>query len=283
MTADERVAAAFVGTHPDEAARVLDRAPPMDAAAFLAGIPADTAAAVFRALGPAPAAACADALTNESLAGIVDALPLDAAGATMRGIEPTRRDDVLSRVAKVRRDQLRATLGYPDNTAGALADPLVLSISDDLDVSEAQKQLRGPGQHLLPYLYVVTRERRLVGVLALAELVAARPKARVATVMRQPVVRLDAYAAIATVAVHPAWHDYDALPVVDSADKLVGAIRHKTVRRLSRSGGQPVLATLVGLSELYWAGLAGMLSTITLPGAAEPASSPPAGEDDHVT
>lgn len=282
MTADERVAAAFVGRHPDEAARVLDRAPPVDVAAFLAGIPADTAAAVFRALGPAPAAACADALTNESLAGIVDALPLDAAGATMRGIEPSRRDDVLSRLGEARRDQLRATLAYPDHTAGALADPLVLSISDDLDVSEAQKQLRGPRQHLLPYLYVVTRERRLVGVLALSELVAARPRMRIAAVMRQPVVRLDAYAEVATVAVHPAWHDYDALPVVDSADRLVGAIRHKTVRRLSRAVGKPMLATLVGLSELYWAGLAGMLSTITPPRVAEPASRPPDRGDDHV-
>ncbi|HSA56073.1 MAG TPA: hypothetical protein VLE53_10230 [Gemmatimonadaceae bacterium] len=282
MTADERVAAAFIGKHPEEAARVLDRAPPVDAAAFLAGVPADTAAAVFRALGPAPAAACADALTDESLAGIVDALPLDAAGATMRGIERSRHDDILSRVGEERRDQLRATLTYPDNTAGALADPLVLSISDDLDAGDAQKQLRGPRQHLLPYLYVVTRERRLVGVLALGELVAARPRARVAAVMRQPVVRLDAYAELATIAVHPAWHDYDALPVVDSADRLVGAIRHKTVRRLSRATGQQMLATLVGLSELYWAGLAGMLSTITLPRAAEPASSAPDGEVDHV-
>ena len=262
MSAAEGLALAFVDEHPADAARILDAAPPTDAAETLAGLPPAVAAEVFRALAPSPAAACAAALNDDTLAAIIEALPLDAAGAAMRGVDASRRDDVLARLAGERRDQLRILLSYPEQSTGALADPLVLAVTDDITVAEAQRQLRGSQQHLFYYVYVVTRDRTLVGALAVPELMAARPKAPVAGVMERDLVRLDAHSDIATAAVHPAWRDMDALPVVDSAGRLIGAIRHRTIRRMALDSGQPVLTTLVGLSELYWAGLSGILASL---------------------
>ncbi len=280
-TAQERVAAAFAADHSDEAARLLERADPADAAALLAGLPAPVAAEVYRALGPAASAACATALSDETLAAIVDNLPPQAAGAALRAVEPARRDAVGARLGDERREQLRAVLAYPEHTAGALADPLVLALTDDLTVAEAQRQLRGARLHLFYYVYVVERDRTLVGVLAMPELMAAHPKATLAAVMRRDLVRLDAHADLATVAVHPAWRDLDALPVTDAAGRLVGAIRHKTIRRMSWAHGRPMMATIVGLSEVYWAGLSGLLASIA---SRRPPASPAASaeEDDHV-
>ena len=102
-------------------------------------------------------------------------------------------------------------------------------------------------------------------MLAIPELMAARPKEALAAVMRRDLVRLDGRADLATVAVHPAWRDFDALPVVDAAGRLLGAIRHKTIRQMTFGDGRPMMATLVGLSELYWAGLSGMLASLAPP------------------
>jgi CBS-domain-containing membrane protein len=102
------------------------------------------------------------------------------------------------------------------------------------------------------------------------ELMAARPKEMLSAVMRRDLVSVDAHLDVATLAVHPAWRDLDALPVVDSAGRLIGAIRHKTIRRTSGHNPRLMVTTIVGLSELYWAGLSGMLATLT-PGANRPA------------
>jgi magnesium transporter len=275
VNAEERVATAFLGDHPDDAARILERLNPADAADLLGGLPVDHVAAVFRVLGPVPASACAAAMPDESLAPILDVLPLDDASVALRGVEDERHEPLLARLGSERRAQLQRILAWRDDTAGSLADPLVLALTDDLSVAEAQRQLRGSRQHLFYYVYVVDRAGLLVGVLAIPELMAARPKAVLRDVMKENPVRLEADADFATVAVHPAWRDLDALPVVDGEGHLVGAIRHKTVRRIGWSPGRPFTETLVRLSEVYWAGMSGLLASLT------PRTIAPTGEVDH--
>ena len=263
MTPDEGLAFAYLTEHPEDAARLLERASPADAAAILGSLPADVGADVYRALGPAAAAACAALMPDEQFANLIEALPLDFASAVLRGVDQKRRDPLIDRLSDERREQLRRMLAYPENTAGAVADPLVLALPEDITVADAQRQLRGTQQNLFYYLYVVTRERRLVGTLALPELMAAPLKESLATVMRRNLVRLDAHTDVATVTAHPAWRDYDALPVVDSTGRLIGGIRHKTIRRMSQDPARPMMETIVGLSELYWTGLSGILASLT--------------------
>jgi magnesium transporter len=262
VTAEERLAIAFLSEHPDEAARLLERMDPADAAAVIATLAPPVAADVMHRLAPSSAAGCAAALDDGTLAAIIDGMPLEPAAAVVRGLERPRRDTVLDQIAEERREQLRALLSLPENSAGAIADPLALAVPDDLTVGEAQKQLRGSDQHLFYYVYVVRRDRTLVGALAMPELMAARPKEMLSAVMRRDLVRVNAHLDLATLAVHPAWRDLDALPVVDAAGRLIGAIRHKTIRRVSAHNPRPMMTTIVGLSELYWVGVSGMLASL---------------------
>lgn len=263
MTAEERVALAFVADHPDEAARLLERVDANDAAAVVRSVDPSEAAEVLRVMAPSSAASCVSALDDTALASILDALSLDEAAALLRSQDAARREAVLQQVPdEDRRSQLRTILSFPDDTAGAIADPLVLALPDDITVADAQKQMRGSDQHLFYYLYVVRRDRTLVGALALPELMAARPKETLADVMRRDLVRLDAQLDLATVIAHPAWRDLDAMPVVDQAGRLIGAIRHKTMRQLSGARPRPMSATIAGLSELYWVGMSGMIASL---------------------
>jgi magnesium transporter len=262
VSAEERLALAFVAGHPEDAARLIERSSPADAAAVLGRIPPAMAAAIVRLLGPSAAAACAEELGDEPLAAIVEALPLDAGSAILRRLDSTRRNTILARVEEERSARLSALLAFAENTAGAAADPDVVALAVDTTAEDARQQLRRVPGHLLTYLYVVTRDRRLVGALNIRELMAAAPKQTLAALMRGDPVRLDASTDIAAVSVHPAWRDFDALPVVDPAGRLVGGIRHRTIRRMASEGAHPVVATIVGLSELYWTGLSGMLASL---------------------
>ena len=78
----------------------------------------------------------------------MEALPLDIAGATLRSVERSRRDGVITQLRDERGERLSAMLAYPENAAGGLADPLALAVTDDLTVAEAQRRLRGSDHHL---------------------------------------------------------------------------------------------------------------------------------------
>jgi magnesium transporter len=264
---DERLALGFMEAHPDGAARVLERADRAEAAALFGEVPAPVAAGVLCLMAPAAAAGCAAAMPVDRLAEIVGELPLDAAVSMMHRLEPGLRDAVLARLPAGKEVPLRRLLAFGAHTAGALADPLALALPDDLTVAQAVEQLRGRGGHLLYYLYVVARDQTLVGVLDMPELMSARPEDPLATAMRRDPIRLEADTGFVTLAAHPAWQNLDVLPVVDGQGRLIGAIRHMAVRRLEaelglRARSESVLATLVGLSELYWAGLAGMFPRV---------------------
>lgn len=280
MRPDERLALRFLEAHPDGAARLLERAAPGEAAALLADVPDRVAADVLRQMAPTALAGCAAALPVELLAAMVAELPIDAAVAVMHRVEAERREAVLTRLSASAEVSLRRLLAYGPYTAGALADPLALAVPEDLTVAEAQARLRGRGGHVLYYLYVVDRDHRLVGVLDIPELMGARPKDRLAAAMRREPIRLEVDTGFATLAAHPAWQQLDVLPVVDREGRLVGAIRHMAVRRLEaelglRARSESMLATLVGLSELYWAGLATMFPRVAA-AVLQPPPSPPA-------
>lgn len=262
MSAEERLALALVADHPEDAARLMERTSPADTATLLGRIPPPMAAEIFRTLAPSVAAACAAELNEDQLAAIIGVLPLDVASMILRRSEPARRESVLALVEEERAARLHALVAFPENTAGAAADPEVVALAADTTAEDARLQLREVPGHLLNYLYIVTRDRVLVGALNIRELMAAAPKQTLTTVMHGDPVRLDAGTDIATVSAHPAWRDFDALPVVDSAGRLVGAIRHKTIRRMTAETTHQVVATIVGLSELYWTGLSGMLASL---------------------
>lgn len=273
MTAEERVARAFIAEHPDEAALVIERAEPRAAADLLATLEPAVAADVYRALGPTPAASSAAAMPDELLASIIDALPLDVAALAMRRVAMDRREAVIGLLRQDRQDPMRRILSYPENTAGALADPLVQALPEDIAVAEAQKRLRGSPLHLFSDVYVVSRDGRLVGALPIAELMSARPKEMIADLMTREVLRLDAFTDTATVAVHSAWSEADAMPVVDLNGRLVGAIRHIAIRQLAVEGRRPMMSTLVGLSELYWTGLTKILTSFEPAPAVSPSAT----------
>jgi Mg/Co/Ni transporter MgtE len=261
------VALAFAAEHPEEAARLLEQGDPAELAAVLARLPPEVAADVYGALGPSPAAAVAAALDERVLGAIVEAMPMDVAAATLRRVGADRAGGVLARVSAERRARLSALLSFREDSAGALADPLVLTLRDDTTVAEAQLQLRGSQHHLFFYVYVVAGDGRIVGTLALPELMEAQPSEALGSVMRRDLVALDASTDRATLAAHPAWRDFDALPVVDAGGRLIGAIRHKTIRQLGSDPGRPMMNTIVSLSELYWVGLSGILASFAPPRA----------------
>lgn len=282
MSPASRLATAFLAAHPLDAAPVVERLLPADAVQTLAGASPGVAAGVLRHMAPPAAAECLERLGPDGAAPIVAALPLDAAVALLRRLPEPSLATTLAGVPAETAAALATLLRHPPHTAGALMDPRVLAAAGDMTVGEAFARIRQSPRHVLYYLYVVDRAGRLIGVLNLRELMLAPVDATLQAVMRPATARLTALDGMGAVVVHPGWQTLHALPVVDAGGRFVGAIRYETIRKL-QAEPEPALpagsrvSLWLGLAELCWVGLTGVLVSLGSPSSGSSEDAPAGG------
>jgi magnesium transporter len=232
MSLERRLAEELLRRHPERAALVFERLGLDEAVRVLSRSPARDTAAVLQRMSPNRAAEALVALDSAGIAAVLEALPLDVASRLTRRLPPERAQQALAAVGDRLARALRSLIGFPEGSAGALMDPNVLALPDDLTAREAMDRVREMRESARYNVYIVNHEQRLVGVVNLRELLLARPRARLADLMVREPLCLDARADRSVVVAHPGWKEVHALPVVDEQGAYLGAIRYRTLRHL---------------------------------------------------
>jgi Mg/Co/Ni transporter MgtE len=264
MDTDHILIERFMKDHPAEAARILEDLNIPDVVSFIGEIPTDLAVKIFRHLERYSAVRCLEELDVERSATIVEKVPPEIAVVFFRRIRKELREPILNGMSKDISSILRGMLRYPEDTAGALVNPLSFSLPEDITVAEAMKRVKKGAEKTSYYLYVVKRDQTLSGVINMRELMLADPEEHLASVMHADVVRLSAEANLRAILDHPGWASCHALPVVDHDGVFMGAIRYTVLRRIEvdDQGGRvskQALAASNALGELYRIGLTGLL------------------------
>jgi magnesium transporter len=279
MNASDELSARFAESHPEDAARVLERAAPAETATFLAVLPTPSATSVVRHMNVSLAAAALSALEVSRAAGIIEELPLSHAASVLRQLGLAKAELLLESVAEKVAKPLTGVLRFRAGTAGAIADPQVLTLPSDINVGDAQKHLRRLAGDVAYNVYVTDRDHRLVGVVTVRELLLARPKQTLESIMKRQPTRLVADADLAVVAANPGWLQFDMLPVVDKTGLFTGVIRHRTLRQLGQTraegpGPVDVINVAMSIADMYWTSLsilaAGLATTRTVQQEAGP-------------
>lgn len=264
------LANALIERHPERAADVLERIDPEESAALLVRADPGSSAEVLRQLSPGRAADVVEALPATNAAALLDTLALDDAARLLRTLDATVAEPVLERIGERRARMLRIGMRYPEHTAGALMDPMVLALPASLTACEALERVREEPENAHYNVYMIDADHRLVGALTLRELFLARSDARLDELMvRHPLcVRDDADRA--TVVSHPGWRSVHALPVVDAAGRFVGALRYRRLRELEEAllrRGRADASSTAALGDLFATGAAAVLDALAAPAA----------------
>jgi len=264
MQTERFLAQGFLESHPEDAAAILERFTAEELAAVLQENRPRIAAAVLERMIPVRAAEVLASMPLERSRDIVEALPIHSAAGFLSRMEAVQRETILASLPSESVRPLRALLKYPDDTAGYFMDTRVLTLTPEMTAGEALGRVRRSLTHVFYYLYITDRDRALVGVINLRELMIARPRETVGSIMNSPVVHLTVNAHRQAILNHPGWGRFPALPVVNHAGVFEGVIRYRTLQALPRRpeapGWAPVAgALLIGLSEAMWIGLSAVL------------------------
>jgi magnesium transporter len=264
MDNDRLLSLQFIRTHTAEAARSLEKLPAKDISSFLEKTPPALAADIIRSLNPADAGECLNSITPKPCAAIVEHLPLEIASVLLRRLEKIRHEEILSLLPAQKADLIKMTRQYSQGTAGALMDPQVFTLPDDISVSEALKRIQKKPQNIIYYLYILDRWHHLTGLLTILQLLSAEPNDSISSVMHQNRFILSPETTYRAILLNPGWSEMHALPVADKKGIFLGAIGYTTLRFLEREAEQWKAAQTkydagIALGELYWIGVSSFL------------------------
>jgi magnesium transporter len=255
---------AFLETHPDDAARVLEHLANEQVAALLDSVPVRLAAPVLAHLLPAVAARSLAQLSDESAAGMVQRLGPQLCAVILRHLDEARRNSLLERLPTATAFTVRVLLAYPEDSVGAWMDNRAMALLPDTPVEEALERVREAGEEDCIDVYIVDHEQHLLGKVRLPDLLRAPAAAPLAQLMRKPAHTLPARAPIASVREHEGWERYNTLPVVERGERFVGALHHAMLRNAvqRRQEAAPVQMNSTALDNLagtYWLVFSGLI------------------------
>ncbi len=254
---------AFVEGHPTEAARVLEGLSPADGAEFLAAVAPPLALPVLRHLGPAFCSKVFGQLDDDQIGRLLQPMGPQEVSRLLQHVPLERQTQLLMRLPVATAVAVRMLIGYPKGTCGASMDPSPLVLSPDATIAEGLEQLRQFEGEPGDCVFICESQRRLVGVLGVAELVRAAPRAAVASVMRAPEHTISALASVGSTAGHQGWETSHVLPVVERESRLVGAM-HRRMLMKQHSGvtAKTDLPLVAGAAGAYWETLAALTAGV---------------------
>ena len=185
--------------------------------------PADSAD-VLEEMQDQDAAALAERLPLADLASILDEMEADEAADVLGDLTPERAVEALREMEEP--EGVIPLLQYPDDTAGGLMTPAVITLRRKWRALDALEEIRrvGPEADSAYYLFVTDDEGYLLGVVGLRDLVVALPETTMEAMMDPNVISVPVTADQEVCARTLSRYGFLALPVVDEVGRLVGVI-----------------------------------------------------------
>jgi magnesium transporter len=264
---------AFFERHPGDAALILERLAPADAAALLAETGAGLAGGVLGHMSRTFAAACLEHTAPGRCAAMLVTMPHRAAAALLRGTAEAQWREALSAMPPDTAKRVGALMLSNVDSVATVLDARVLTVPVDASMRQARTRFRrfGSRERAPLYGYVVRSDQTLAGVLSLRRVVVAAPGDAVGMVMRTPVANVTVHASVEEALRREEWQRLHVMPVVDNLGVLLGMLRHDALRgrreESERSAAaRSALDVVLSFAEGYLKGVATVVMGLTQAG-----------------
>lgn len=218
----------------------LDKEHSADLAHFMAGLSPtegwmvldqlalDRQATVFGYLPHDRQAELIETAPRGRLARIVTEMEADERADLYNALSEVRQQQLLPALAQAEREDLLRLAAHEEGTAGAIMTSDYATIDAQMSAAEAIAKLRkeAPAKETIYRAYVVDGARKLIGSVRLQDLITAPEAVRVDELMDANTLAVRVDDDQETVVERIRKYDVLAVPVVDTAGRLVGIVTH---------------------------------------------------------
>jgi len=234
-----------------EIAHALESSPPKQRKLFFSLLETNEEGDVLADLGEEIQQELVSNISNEELAEAVKQLEPDETVDILQNLPEDRMNTILSKMSLRDRKRIEIGLNYPENTAGGLLNTDVISVRPSHSIEVVINYLRD--QKELPdntdKIFVVDKEDRYVGELAIGKIITSKPSLSVREVMdtsASPIFVSQDDKEVATIFER---NDIISSAVIDEFGKLIGRITIDDVLDVIREDADQNFLGMAGVAE----------------------------------
>lgn len=263
MNYDNLLINQFFSEHSKDAARALEELEPEILAGFFNTSSLELLLEVIPFMSPHLMSAVYVRMNPDMLVKLFESMELHHAVLAVRMMNKELADSVLNRLSEEKSAMVKKLFKYIERSAGSHMDPLVFTLDENLSIKEALIEVKKHKRRIPPQLFVLGQDRKLVGVLAVSDLITGSSSAGIKSIMSTKISTLSPETPVQSILTHKEWENYYALPIVDNASVFLGAIKLETIRSIvvqaGNKGEETGQEAVFALGELYRIGLNGLL------------------------
>ena len=186
----------------------------------------ERAAEVFSKLEPDMKEKLINYLTDTELKTVIDELFFDDEVDLIEEMPASVVKRILTNVKPEDRKTINELLAYPEDTAGTIMTTEFVDLKDDMTVEDSFREIRETGldKETVYTCYVLTVDRKIIGVVDVKDLLIADPQTLVKDIMNPHVITVSTLDDQEKVAKMFDKYNFLAVPVVDKEKRLVGII-----------------------------------------------------------
>ena len=212
--------------HPSDIADILENLPPAEREAVLTTLDEEVAAEALEEVEPKLQKSMMEGLTSEAAAGIVEEMDPSAAADLLAELSDARSEAILEEMDPEERQEVEELLEFREDSAAGRMTTAYVSVPRSAIVGDGIQALRvfDGDIETITEIYLVDEAEVLQGVVSLARMVLALPETRLDVLTEPRFISCQADAHQQQVAELFDKYNLRALPVLNSAGKLVGVI-----------------------------------------------------------
>lgn len=256
----------YFETRPESAARALLATGAAESAAILQEIPPEVAARPVALLGAWPASTMLELMPPAAASALLGEIDDATAAAILRLLSPQVRQALLEHMPGRPRRYLEEALAYPPDTVGAHVTNSIVVLASDNKVSVALDAVREARSVATETIFVINHKSEPAGAVSAMTLLTSDAASTLADIADRSRPVLAARTGIAAIGAIDAWHDHDALAVVNRRGQMIGALTRRRLQQASGSGLRPVSAdtSMAGsMSEAMISSAGGLLALLS--------------------
>ena len=250
-TAKKALKEVLADLHPADIAYVLEALPQDDRLAVWQLVDGDREGDILVEVNDGVRETLIEAMNRDELVDAVETLDTDEIADLVEDLPPDVVAEVQEGLSHEERAQLRAAMSYPEESVGARMDFEMLSIREEVTLEIVLRFLRRFDS--LPdhtdQVFVVDRQGKLKGSLAVSQILVHEPEASVSSLMRTDILTLNPLDDAGDAAQAFERYDLVSAPVVDESGRLVGRLTVNEVVDVIREESDEDAYAAVGLDD----------------------------------
>jgi magnesium transporter len=246
-----------------EVTRIVNGIPGAEVALFLESLPGEKRQAVWDMVDEAAQGEVLVSLHDEVRDSLIEGMDTEQLVEATRDLDLDDMADIIVDLPeevsnqlilsmdKASRELLDQVLSYPEDSAGGLMNPEVVTVRSDVTVEVVKRyfQFRGVLPTPVGDLFVVGRKGHYKGRVPIATLLTCDPKTPIKDIMDEDAPAIPAKTPASEVAQDFEHNDWISAPVVDDKNKLIGRITIDDVVDVIREEAERSVMRMAGLNE----------------------------------